>query len=149
MDLKNQLQFLGIQNTAEMMDVFKRSFCRRIGDNIGTRSVRRPLMIPGLGMFTFLMRSVMIRHAQAQKYTGTDTTLMSLPPKVRLVLTRLFCLLVQRLSHSLTFECFLQQTERIVMVKFSDEEKQVYSAMENKARTYYEKLQSSEWSNWQ
>jgi hypothetical protein len=30
----------------------------------------------------FLMRAVMIRHAQKQQYHGTSTTLMSLPQKV-------------------------------------------------------------------
>lgn len=82
MDLKNQLKFLGIQHHNEMVDIFQST---RLGVPEPTsrkRKKERPLNVPGRGMFTFLMRSIMIRHSQAQKYTATNTTLMSLPPKV-------------------------------------------------------------------
>jgi hypothetical protein len=82
MDLQNQLIFLGIQLQSNMMDLFKRTLFL---ENINYRRyVRdRPLLnLPGVGMFTFFMRSIMMRHSHEQKYSGTQTTLMSLPPKV-------------------------------------------------------------------
>ena len=92
MDLKNQLKFLGIEHTNEMMDLFKRTFFPRVNDaaapTVGRRDRRGScnrlsgMKVPGFGMFAFFMRSVMMRHSQNQKYSGTDTTLMSLPPKV-------------------------------------------------------------------
>ena len=81
-DLKNQMKFLGIQHSSAIMEIFRRSFFRDIRDP-STRTNMKSLEIPGRGAFNFLMRNIMMRHSQAQKYTGTDTTLMSLPPKVR------------------------------------------------------------------
>ena len=80
-DLKNQMKFLGIQHSSAIMELFRGSFFRDIGDP-STRKSMTKLEIPGRGAFNFLMRNIMIRHSQAQKYTGTNTTLMSLPPKV-------------------------------------------------------------------
>jgi len=85
MDLKNQLLFLGIENASAMMEVFKESMFRRIHDPSVTKGTSH-LSLPGFGMFSFLARSIIMRHSQAQKYTGTNTTLMSLPPKVRTLL---------------------------------------------------------------
>lgn len=87
MDLKNQLKFLGIEHTNEMMELFRRTFFSRVNDAAAPRGRRvsdslSELEVPGFGMCTFFMRSVMIRHSQNQKYSGTGTTLMSLPPKV-------------------------------------------------------------------
>ena len=80
-DLQNQLQFLGLENVTELMALFKSSFYQHVQDpEMGKNSIDTPN--PGLGMFSFFMRSIMLRHSQAQKYTGTDTTLMSLPPTV-------------------------------------------------------------------
>ena len=81
-DLKNQMKFLGIQHSSAIMELFRGSFFSGIGDP-STRKSMRNLDMPGRGAFNFLMRNIMIRHSQAQKYTGTNTTLMSLPPKVR------------------------------------------------------------------
>ena len=89
MDLKNQLLFLGIENASAMMEVFKASLFRHINDPSKTKGTLK-LYLPGLGMFSFLARSIMMRHSQAQKYTGTNTTLMSLPPKVRMLLRLLW-----------------------------------------------------------
>jgi SNF2 family DNA or RNA helicase len=97
----------------------------------------RTLDIPGRGAFNFLMRNIMIRHSQAQKYTGTSTTLMSLPPKVRkIVAFRKFC--VSDISSA-----FFNQTERVVTVKFSEREKKEYAALESVARIFYEDLVKS------
>ena len=80
-DLQNQLQFLGLENVTELMALFKSSFYQHVQDpEMGKNSIDTPN--PGLGMFSFFMRTIMLRHSQAQKYTGTDTTLMSLPPMV-------------------------------------------------------------------
>jgi hypothetical protein len=81
MDLKNQLSFLGIQDHSDLMEYFKGSFFRHVNDSsVGKKNDDIP--VPGLGLFTFFMRSIMMRHSQNQTYTGTNTTLMSLPPKV-------------------------------------------------------------------
>ena len=148
MDLKNQLKFLGIQHHNEMVDIFQST---RLGVPEPTsrkRKKERPLNVPGRGMFTFLMRSIMIRHSQAQKYTATNTTLMSLPPKVSVGWVSLlsFLLLLDSFLLPLTTLsqfCFLWQTERIVTVKFSEEEKKEYIALENGARAFYQNFKAT------
>ena len=69
-----------------MMNLFKASFFSQINDSsarakYGTSFIDAQVV----DIFTFLMRSIMMRHSQNQKYTGTNTTLMSLPPKVRIM----------------------------------------------------------------
>jgi SNF2 family DNA or RNA helicase len=51
----------------------------------------------------------MMRHKQNQTYRGTDTTLMSLPPKI----------------------------ERVIEVSLSEDEKQEYNTLDEKAKTFY------------
>jgi hypothetical protein len=84
MDLKNLLKFLGIEHYGEMMNLFKASFFHQMNDSSARAKMARASQ-PGRGLFAFLMRSIMMRHSQDQKYSKTETTLMSLPPKVRLV----------------------------------------------------------------
>jgi hypothetical protein len=80
-DLKNQLKFIGLQDVPDMMKcfndgsigLFKRNNKR---DSDGSTSSS------AIGPLALLMRSIMIRHTQAQMYSGTNTTLMSLPPMV-------------------------------------------------------------------
>lgn len=83
MDVKGQLQFVGIENIDEMFQDFSQTVLDHIGEKQPKHSYQS---VPGesrkFGHFTFLMRAVMIRHAQQQQYQGTSTTLMSLPPKV-------------------------------------------------------------------
>jgi hypothetical protein len=79
-DLKNQLKFIGIQDVSAMFDLFGRSTCKHTRDQAAMRGDRA--FVPSVGHFTFLMRSIMMRHSQNQTYRGTSTTLMSLPPKV-------------------------------------------------------------------
>jgi hypothetical protein len=88
MDLKNQLSFLGIQDHSDLMEYFKESFFRHINDSSAGSNYYRydKHVVPGLGLFTFFMRSIMMRHSQNQQYTGTNTTLMNLPPKVSTLL---------------------------------------------------------------
>lgn len=113
MDLRNQFKFLGIDVLAEM-ETFKSSFFRQIGDPSTSKSTTTR-ELPGIGLFNFFMRNLLIRHSQSQKYSGTNTTLMSLPPK----------------------------TERVTTVKFSTQEKKEYAMLEESARMYYEKFVSS------
>jgi len=112
-DLRNQFKFLGIGAQAEM-ETFKSTFFRQINDPSASKSTTSR-ELPGFGLFNFFVRNLLIRHSQAQKYTGTNTTLMSLPPK----------------------------TERVITVKFSTQEKKEYATLEESARTYYENFVSS------
>lgn len=90
-DLRNQLKFIGLEDVDEMFSIFSSSVfahtddrSRRNEDPYARRDNR------DFGHFMFLMRCIMIRHSQNQTYRGTTTTLMSLPPKVRI--TNSFCL---------------------------------------------------------
>lgn len=68
-DLRNQLKFLGfdhVDKTFEQMTT-KHSRC--------SQEIRTNYLM-------YFLRPIMIRHSQEQKYRGTNTTLMSLPPKV-------------------------------------------------------------------
>jgi hypothetical protein len=89
MDLQNQLQFLGIQDVSHMFSVFRQTVFLQVRDPKcagGRKQAHRPARTPyWIGHFCFLMRSVMMRHSQDQKYRGTQTSLMSLPPKVSIV----------------------------------------------------------------
>jgi hypothetical protein len=84
LDVKGQLQFIGLENIDEMFQDFRRTVLLHIREkqpkqnNEATISCERRRF----GHFMFLMRAVMIRHSQQQQYRGTSTTLMSLPPKV-------------------------------------------------------------------
>jgi hypothetical protein len=73
-----------------MRDV-RESTCRQIQDKGAKASNKRgrssydsysDASHAPIGHFTFLSRELLMRHAHEQKYTGTTTTLMSLPPKV-------------------------------------------------------------------
>jgi len=72
--LKTQLHFLGLGDVASAIEPLSSG-----EDSAADCEV-------ALHQFSsfFLMRPVMMRHSQQQKYRGTDTTLMSLPPKVSL-----------------------------------------------------------------
>lgn len=79
-DLENLLRFLAIQDYDALMKIFKGA---QIGGSKPTLfGDEPPLFVPGFGMFIFFMRSIMIRHSQEQKYTGTDKTLISLLPSL-------------------------------------------------------------------
>lgn len=82
MDVQNQLKFVGLDDVDSMFHKFRTT----IWHHLETRR-NRPSYIgenTKFGLFFFVMRAVMIRHSQGQQYRGTSTTLMSLPPKVRL-----------------------------------------------------------------
>jgi len=72
--LKNQLNFLGLGDVGNAIEPLPSG-----GDSAADCEV-------ALHQFSsfFLVRPLMMRHSQQQKYRGTDTTLMSLPPKVSL-----------------------------------------------------------------
>jgi hypothetical protein len=86
-DLSNQLKFLGIQDSGAMMKQFKEHVCNN--GNGGGRGRGRSRYLytgerPRIGPFTFLLRAIMMRHTQNMTYAGSEnTTLMSLPPMVR------------------------------------------------------------------
>jgi SWI/SNF-related matrix-associated actin-dependent regulator of chromatin subfamily A3 len=71
-DVKNQLAFLGIEYVNKMMQL-----CGTTGS--GGRNYASNTVIPEHIMY--LLKPIVLRHAQNQKYSGTETTLMSLPPK--------------------------------------------------------------------
>ena len=58
LDIKNQMIILGIEHVSKMFFAIR-------PENI-----------------MCMLKPIVMRHAQSQKYAGTDTTLMSLPPKV-------------------------------------------------------------------
>jgi len=64
LDIKNQMNFLGIEHVSKMFHANGRS----------------SFVVPENIMC--ILKPIVMRHAQSQKYAGTDTTLMSLPPKV-------------------------------------------------------------------
>ena len=70
-DLKNQLKFIGVDIDSWFDSLLDHK----------TEYDINALM--------YLLRPLMMRHSQRQRYTGTKTTLMSLPPKVRVTI-RLF-----------------------------------------------------------
>lgn len=68
-----------------------------------------------------------MRHTQSQKYVGTDTTLMSLPEKVR---SSILC--------QTTFSSFcILKTERSVIVPFCSIDKAQYKVLEVQSRSNY------------
>ena len=68
-DLKNQVRFLGFEYVEKLFAAFTRRTSR------GRSDVRMDELM-------YFLRPIMMRHSQEQKYRGTSTTLMSLPPKV-------------------------------------------------------------------
>lgn len=90
MDVKYQLEFLGVQDVNDYLKAFKASAFQRVKDRnrAGLKRANRGLNFSNdIGPFTFFMRSLLMRHTQTQKYVGTNTTLMSLPKKVRIEIT--------------------------------------------------------------
>jgi hypothetical protein len=84
-DLRNQLKFIGLEDVDEMFSIFSSTVFVHTNDS--SRRNRDPYFRRDnrdFGHFMFLMRCLMIRHSQKQTYRGTKTTLMSLPPKVRI-----------------------------------------------------------------
>jgi hypothetical protein len=72
-DMNNQLAFLGMQDACPILS----------GQDVGKRSSQANIPVSVHRQSSlFLMRPIMMRHAQQQTYRGTTTTLMSLPPKV-------------------------------------------------------------------
>lgn len=86
-DLKNQLKVIGLEDVEAMFSKFAR-LLQHIDDRGARKKGRRSYQDSSegrlFGHFMFLMRSIMMRHAQSQVYRGTNprTTLMSLPKKV-------------------------------------------------------------------
>jgi hypothetical protein len=80
-DLKNQLKFIGLEDVPAMMTCFNDGSVG-LFKSITTRNAGTMSSHSAIGPLALLMRSIMIRHTQAQMYSGTNTTLMSLPPMV-------------------------------------------------------------------
>lgn len=113
-DLKNQLKFIGIENVEGLFKGFAR-LMEHTSDRAGGRGRRGKASGRVIGHFLFFIRAVLIRHAQQQKYRGTDTTLMQLPPK----------------------------THRSVLVDFSEQDKKQYASLEKKALDWYTQFRKS------
>lgn len=97
-DVQNQMQFLGIENVTQMFNI---SNMRGSGGRTATGVVPEHI--------SYMLKPILLRHAQNQKYTGTDTTLMSLPPK----------------------------TERTINIELDDAEIKEYGVIEKKAQSFY------------
>ena len=68
-DLKNQLKFLGFEH------IEKTFLALHYPCTINNKMLMNELI-------AYFLRPIMMRHSHEQKYRGTSTTLMSLPPKV-------------------------------------------------------------------
>lgn len=104
-DLVNQLKLLGIESVDEMI----RSCCEKPTSRNADYYITDP------GKLLFLLRNIMIRHTQKQCYRGTNTTLMSLPPK----------------------------KERSIEVSLSREERKQYDALEKAAKDFYVRFKAA------
>ena len=104
LDLKNQMKFLGIEMVDELF--------QRFGCNSTSRKWESVVQEPG--KLLFFLRSVVMRHTQKQKYRGTNTTLMSLPPK----------------------------KERTIEVKLSNDERKEYDVLDKEAKTSYQQFKA-------
>ena len=100
-DLKSQLKFLGIEMVDEMFRTFCYSERRRARESTGA--------IEAPGKLLFFLRSIMMRHTQKQTYSGTETTLMSLPAK----------------------------KERVIEVSLTQTEKEEYDTLDAQAKSFY------------
>jgi hypothetical protein len=83
LDVRNQLKFIGLENMDKLFLDFQNAIFVYWG--------KRPFDQRTHGHFMFLMRTVLIRHSQKQRYRGTSTTLMSLPPKVNSIANPVRC----------------------------------------------------------
>ena len=113
--MKNQLKFIGIENVEGLFKNFAK-LMEHTSDRAGGRGLRGKASGRVVGHFLFFIRAVMIRHAQQQKYRGTDTTLMQLPPK----------------------------TDRNVVIDFSKQDKKEYDLLEKQALYWYTQFRKSE-----
>jgi len=102
-DLKNQLKFLGFEH-------LEKTF---IAMNYNITRHNKPMH--DMSLITYFLRPIMMRHSHKQKYRGTSTTLMSLPPK----------------------------TERKEIVKFTASEKKEFAKIEKEAQDWYLKFRSA------
>jgi hypothetical protein len=125
-----------------MFDLFGRSTCKHTRNQAAMRGDRA--FVPSVGHFTFLMRSIMMRHSQNQKYRGTSTTLMSLPPKVS---RHCYCYYTNREDSrqiaNVRAPCFNPQTERTIIVKFSEGDQKEYETVETAAKEHYQEFKLS------
>lgn len=100
-DLKNQLKFIGIQH----VDSYFSKFFPKMKDN--KAATANPCCL------IFMLRNIMMRHAQKQMYRNSKTTLMSLPSK----------------------------TERVIEISFSSKtEKEHYDNLDKNAKDFYIKF---------
>ncbi len=126
-DLKNQFRFLGFEHVEKVFGNLISSYAGR-----GNRSVE-------IDNLLYLLRPIMMRHSQQQKYRGTSTTLMSLPKKVnqfegtKIVLQSLCSFLAN------TVICYFitNQTERVQKITFTKSEKKEYKKIEKSAQKWY------------
>lgn len=87
-DLSNQLRLIGFEDVSEYFSIFRKTVMLLVNDREnkkgrGRRGSYSSDQDKKMGKFLFFMRNLMIRHTKHQKYAGTDTELMALPPKVR------------------------------------------------------------------
>lgn len=109
-DLKGQLEFLGIDRAKSLVSRLLQHGGSKVNDKSVQKSRHCSSFRQSVGLFTFHMRPIMMRHSQGMKYAGTDTTLMSLPPK----------------------------TEEVMMIDFTAIEKREYVKLEQNALCFYQ-----------
>jgi hypothetical protein len=157
-DLSNQLKFLGIQDAGAMMKQFKENVCNNSSGGGRGRGRSRHSYIgterPRIGSFTFLMRAIMMRHTQNMMYAGSEnTTLMSLPPMVRVFLATVEVAFSQHMSSShllgthLCLFCLLLQTQHVVTVPFAAEDQEEYDTLEAGVQTWYQSFKKNNAKN--
>jgi len=83
-DLALQLEFLGVDQSKRLASRLVEHVGCKVNEKSAKRCGSEPSGVPksqSVGMFTFLMCLIMMRHSQEMIYSGTSTTPMSLPPK--------------------------------------------------------------------
>lgn len=81
-DLKGQLKFIGISNIDVMFTSFRKAM--KTVFKVSRSNRRGCDAIESFAPFLFLMRNAMIRHSIGQTGRHSSTSIMELPPKVRL-----------------------------------------------------------------
>lgn len=128
LDLKNQLGFLGVEHLNAYINTFRASAFQRTNDQQRMGRKYQCSTDPhDIGPFAFFMRSLLMRHTQSQKYLGTETTLMSLPNKVRIF----------PYLRNVSVVATLLQTERNVVVPFNAADKPEYNLIEAQSKKVY------------
>ena len=81
------MRFLGIEHTNRLFELFHSTMEHSIGKCLRSGPLAKSHQF---GDFLFLMRNIMMRHSMEQMCRKTKVDLMSLPPKVSVLVFVLF-----------------------------------------------------------